>query len=114
MHHFEKLEVWRRSCRLVEEVYRTLRDTRDYAFRDQMIRSALSIPSNIAEGSERGSEPDFAKFLRYSKGSAAELRTQLAIAANLSIIEANQARELVAECKELSAMLEGLIRSLRH
>ena len=50
---FEDLEVWKKSCRLSVRIYRLLRDCRDYGLRDQMLRSAISIPSNIAEGSER-------------------------------------------------------------
>ena len=112
-HNFEKLEVWKRGCDLAVETYEALRDSREYAFKDQMVRSSLSVPSNIAEGSERGTEADFARFLRYSKGSSGELRTRAYVADRLGIIEAGRASRIIEETRELSAMIEGLIRSLR-
>src|SRR5688572_24987937 len=92
---FEDLEVWQKSCRLCEEVCQLLMTTPPpaWAFRDQMMRSALSIPSNIAEGSERDSPMDFGRFLRIAKGSSAELRTQLYLASRLEIIPAETAKD---------------------
>jgi len=110
---FEQLDVWKRSCRLAVEVSRSLAECRQYALRDQMQRAAISIPSNIAEGSERDSRPDYIRFLRIAKGSAAELRTQCYIAQRLELIEKPQTDEFTKECKEISAMLQGLIRSLQ-
>ena len=108
---FEKLEVWKRACRLAISVSRALSDSRHYALKDQMQRAAISIPSNIAEGSERDSRQDFIRFLRIAKGSAAELRTQSYIAKKLDLISKPDADQFVQETKELSAMLQGLIRS---
>ncbi|MGA2802085.1 MAG: four helix bundle protein [Verrucomicrobiota bacterium] len=108
---FEKLDVWKRACRLAVEVSRALRDSKQYALRDQMQRATISIPSNIAEGAERDSRQDFIRFLRIAKGSAAELRTQCYIAKKLELIAKTDADEFIQETKELSAMLQGLIRS---
>lgn len=108
---FEELEVWKRGCRLAVEVCQALEDCRDFGLRDQLQRSAVSVPSNIAEGCERDSPAEFVRFLRIAKGSAAELRTQLYIASRLGRIPEPQAALFVAEAKELSAMLYGLIRS---
>jgi len=108
---FEKLEVWKRACRLAVEVSLALRESKQYALRDQMQRAAISIPSNIAEGSERDSRPDFIRFLRIAKGSAAELRTQCYIAKRLELINQTNADEFIQETKELSAMIQGLVRS---
>ena len=113
-HHFEKLLVWQRSCQLAQDTYRAFKGSRDFAYRDQMVRSSLSIPSNIAEGSERGSKKEFIRFLRFSLGSAAELRTQAYIAGELTIISVAQAQHLVHEAKEIGAMIQGLIRSLKQ
>jgi len=93
-------------------VSRALRESKQYALRDQMQRAAISIPSNIAEGHERDSRPDFIRFLRIAKGSAAELRTQCYIAKKLELLTRAEADEFINEAKELSAMLQGLIRSL--
>ena len=84
-HSFEDLEVWKRACQLAVLVHETLKDTREFGLRDQMQRAAVSIPSNIAEGAERGGK-DFERFLRIARGSAAELRTQLYIARRIGIV----------------------------
>ena len=68
---FEDLEVWQKACKLAVRVYETLKECKDYGLRDQMTRAAVSIASNIAEGAERGSAPDFIRFLHIAKGSAA-------------------------------------------
>src|SRR4051812_7542454 len=81
---FEELEVWQRGCRLSVDLFRTFGTCKNFTLRDQIGRASLSIPCNIAEGSERGSTRDFAHFLNYSKGSCGELRTQLYIARSLN------------------------------
>jgi four helix bundle protein len=109
---FENLEVWKRSCRLAVEIYGLLRDCKEYVLRDQMSRAAISIASNIAEGAERGSKAEFIRFLNIAKGSAAELRTQVYIAAKIgTLIPEQNALELISELKELSNMIHGLIKS---
>jgi four helix bundle protein len=110
-HSFEELEVWKRACLLAVQLYEALQDCRHYALCDQMRRAAVSIPSNIAEGAERGGK-DFVRFLRVARGSAAELRTQCYIASRIGALPANRALILVAELKEISKMLTGLARSL--
>jgi len=105
---FEDLEVWQRGCRLSVAIFQSFESCKFFTLRDQIQRSGLSIPSNIAEGAERGSAKDFAHFLNFSKGSCGELRTQLYIARKLKVIEKSGSAGLVAETKEISAMLEGL------
>ena len=109
---FEDLEVWQRGCRLSVAIFQTFEDCKFFTLRDQIQRSGLSIPSNIAEGAERGSAKDFAHFLNFSKGSCGELRTQLYIARKLQVVEKSDFEGLVAETKEISKMLEGLRRSI--
>ena len=111
-HSFEQLEVWKRSCRLASEVLKEMQNCKEYSVKDQIIRSALSVPSNIAEGAERNSKREFKQFLRYAKGSAAELRTQLYISLELKVINPEQLKGFVQEIKEISAMLHGLEASL--
>jgi len=72
------------------------------------------VPSNIAEGQERDTTPDFLRFLRIAKGSNGELRTQLYIARELGIIDESAGKELVQESREISKMLQGLIQSLKR
>jgi len=115
---FEDLEVWKRGCQLAVDVYVANHASRDFGMKDQMQRSAVSIPSNIAEGCERDSTPDFIKFLRYSKGSCGELRTQLYISERvcrkLNLPPLDGSREMIAETREISKMLQGLINSLKR
>ncbi len=115
---FEDLEVWKRGCQLAVDVCVATRTLKEYGLKDQMQRSAISIPSNIAEGCERDSTPEFIKFLRYSKGSCGELRTQLYIAdrvrKKLDQSPLENSREMISETKELSKMLQGLINSLNR
>jgi four helix bundle protein len=109
---FEDLEVWQRGCRLTVEVFQAFAACKNFSFRDQVQRAALSVPSNVAEGSERGSTKDFAHFLNIAKGSCGELRTQLYIARRLELLRKPTFDALIRESKELSAMLEGLRRSM--
>ena len=109
---FEDLEVWQRGCRLTVEIFKAFANCKNFSFKDQIQRSALSVPSNVAEGSERGSGKDFAHFLNIAKGSCAELRTQLYIARKLELLGRPAFDALIKESKELSAMLEGLRRSI--
>ena len=112
MTSFEDLEVWKRSCDLAVQVCAAFRCCKDYGLRDQVSRSAVSVPSNIAEGAERLSRKEFAQFLGYAKGSAGELRTQIIIAARLGHISEQHSREWQRELREISAMILGIAKSL--
>src|SRR6184192_1352369 len=103
---FEDLEVWQRGCRLSVAVYNAFESCRRFSLKDQVERAGLSIPSNIAEGAERGSAKDFAHFLNFSKGSCGELRTQLYIARKLKLLNKPDFEAGGAETREISAMLE--------
>jgi four helix bundle protein len=109
---FEDLEVWQRGCRLTVNIFKAFQRCKGFTLKDQIQRAALSIPSNVAEGAERGSNKDFAHFLNIAKGSCGELRTQLYIARKLDFLDKTESEKLVSESKELSAMLEGLRRSV--
>lgn len=110
---FEDLEVWKRSARLSVEIYKALADMKDYGFKDQLCRSGLSVPSNIAEGMERESPKEFLQFLRFAKGSCGELWTQVYIGKEIGYIEKPIAQAWVQESKEISSMLVGLMKSIR-
>ena len=108
---FEDLEVWQRSRALAVQVCRAFKDCRDFGFRDQITRSAVSVPSNIAEGAERNTKPEFVQFLGYAKGSLAELRTQLTIARDLEYLSSSQAAGMLDEGEQLGRMLYRLAQS---
>jgi len=109
---FEKLVLWQRSQALAVRIYRSLGDCRDFGFRNQMTDAANSISNNIAEGAERLSRAEFKQFLGYAKGSAGETRSQTYTAADLSYLSPEEALAVRRELKEISRMINGLIRSL--
>lgn len=111
---FEDLDVWKRSDRLSANIYRELRELKDFDFKDQITRSGLSVPSNIAEGFERESEKQALIFLSYAKGSCGELRTQIYIGIEIEYINKQVGSQWINEANEISAMLSGLIKTKRR
>ncbi len=109
---FENLDVWQRACRQSVEIYKEFEHCRKYSLKDQIERAGLSVPSNIAEGSERNSQQDFQRFLNIALGSNGELRTQLYIAKKLDAISGETFSKMIVESKEISAMLRGLWQSI--
>ena len=110
---YRDLAVWRRSKALAIEVYRVTGTGslgKDWGLRDQMRRSAVSAPSNIAEGQSRGSSRDSVRFYYIARGSLAELSTQAEIAAAVGLVDVIVATTWQSECDELRSMLTRLIR----
>jgi len=110
----EDLNVWKDSINLVTRIYKLTKDfpkTELYGLTNQIRRSAVSIPSNIAEGSGRKSKKEYLQFLYVSLGSIAELDTQLLIASNLGYLTNEEIR---AELLTIKKMLIGLIHSLER
>ncbi len=89
-------------------IYRESASIKDYGFRDQLTRSALSIPSNIAEGYERDSSGEILQFLKIAKGSAGELRTQLLIGQQAGFLPNEKAESWADEAHQLGRMLGAL------
>ena len=108
---FEDLNVWKEGMRLTRSIYSSLKHCKDFSLRDQMQRSAVSIPSNIAEGFERKSNKEFIHYLYIAKGSCAELRTQLYLATELGIIEKQNGNEFIDTTLKISSMLYKLIET---
>ncbi|OCA78119.1 four helix bundle protein [Chryseobacterium contaminans] len=116
MANFKELLVWQKSIDFVTEIYRT-KETfpKDeiYGLISQIRRAAVSIPSNIAEGNSRRSKPDYLQFLKISRGSCAEVETQLIISKNLKFLNEEDYLKLNQEIIEIAKMLNGLINSLQ-
>ena len=110
---FEDLEVWKRAVRLSGELYKGMRDLRDYGFRDQLTRAGLSVASNIAEGMERESAADKARHLTIARSSCGEVRTQIHIGIDVGYIDQEIGHRWIKETQEISAMLVGLGRSIK-
>lgn len=112
---FEDMEIWKRSSRLVVELYKLTMSgnfEKDWGLRDQIRRSAVSIPSNIAEGFDRDSKAEFKRFLFIARGSCAELKTQLYITKALEYADKTNIESYIKECQELSSMIQGMINHL--
>jgi len=84
-----------------------------FGLTSQLRRSAVSIPSNIAEGQGRGSDKSFAVFFTQAQGSLYELETQIELARNLRMMSAEQAAQILTEASEIGRMIHGLLRALR-
>ncbi|WP_322845923.1 four helix bundle protein [Pseudomonas sp. B33.4] len=109
---FEKLVVWQRSKCLAVGIFREFARCGDFGFKDQITRSAMSVPSNIAEGMERRSCKEKVHFLWIAKASCGELRTQILIGRDIAYIAEPLAENWIMETRELSRMLGGLINKI--
>jgi four helix bundle protein len=110
---YRELVAWQKAMSLVTNVYsltKSLPPDERYGLSQQMRRSAVSIPSNIAEGQGRHATADFVRFLRVARGSLFELRTQAEICTNLQY--PGDWPQLLTDVDEVSRCLAGLIRSL--
>ncbi len=113
-HNFRELIIWKTSMTLVKEVYaltKNLPETEKFGFVSQMNRCALSIPSNIAEGSGRTSEKEFLHFLRIALSSSYELETQLILTLDIFNIDTT---EITLKVTELQNKIGAFIRKLNE
>jgi len=113
---FEELDVWKNAMALCKDVYDITNTTeikKDFALREQLRRSAISIPSNIAEGFERESNTQFIYFLIIAKGSCGELRTQLNLAHQLELLSKPVFIDLREKCSIISKQLSSFIKYLK-
>ena len=106
--NFESLDVWKRSARLSADIYKATIELRDFGFRDQLTRSSLSVPSNIAEGMSRESGKEQKRFLEIARSSLSEARTQIYIGIDIGYLGKELGAKWIAETKELHAMLNSL------
>ncbi len=111
---YETLDVWKRACALSVALFQGTRSCSDHVFRDQVTRSGLSVPSNIAEGYERDSPRERVQFLKVAKGSCGELRTQLMIGMRAGLLPESTGKAHLKETAELSKMLHGLLEYYRQ
>ncbi len=108
MHNFKNLKIWQKSRLLVKEVFLLTRDfpiEEKFGLVSQILRSAYSIPSNIAEGSGRTTNKEFARFLDIALGSAFELETQLILASDIDYLSENKLQEIQNLLQEIQKMI---------
>lgn len=108
----ETLDVWKMSARLSAEVYKAMAALKDFGFKDQITRSGLSIPSNIAEGMEKESGKDKVRFLNIAEGSISELITQIYIGIEIEYIESDIGKKWKNELEQISKMIKNLKKSI--
>jgi four helix bundle protein len=111
MHDYRRLEVWRRSHELALAIYRATTAYprhEGYGLTSQMRRAAASIPANLAEGSGRRSNADFARFIDYSIGSSTELEYEIHLSRDLGYLTDETSAALREELAEIRGMLSGL------
>ncbi len=112
---FEDIKVWGMAKELVAAVYRLSGEgkfSQDFGLRDQIRRASVSVMSNIAEGFERGSKKEFARFLRIAKGSSGEVRSQLYVALELGYVDSHEFSTMRARAEDVSRALSGFISYL--
>jgi four helix bundle protein len=115
--HYQQLLVWQKGMDLAVEVYRatdTFPKSETYRLCDQLRRSAISIPSNIAEGQGRSSTADFLKHLSYSRGSLFEMESQVILAFRLGYLCESSQKSLLTLAGEVGRMLNGLTGALER
>ncbi|WP_025864293.1 four helix bundle protein [Prolixibacter bellariivorans] len=112
VHRFEDLDIWKESkaCSLI--IYQHFQNTKDYGFRDQICRAAISVMNNIAEGFERDSDKEFQRFLKIAKGSAGEVRSMLSISVDLNYMSKEEAETIVNRYITLSSRISRFIQYL--
>lgn len=114
---FEDLRVWQKGISLVKQVYLVTKQgelSRDFGFRDQLRRAAVSIPTNIAEGFERRSRKEYVNFLNIAKGSAGEVRSLVRVALEIGYFDRPTYNELYNQALDLSRMLSSQIQAINR
>lgn len=114
---FRDLVAWQKGMAFVTEIYRatgSFPKTERYGLVDQLCRAAVSIPSDLAEGSGRLSKKEFLQMVARARGSSYEVQTQLEVSRNLGFLTSDAFEDLSAKARELSRLLNGLIKNLRH
>lgn len=117
MFNFENLDVWNEAIEFADIVYsltRNFPDTEKFGLTNQMRRAAVSISSNIAEGSSRSSRADFARFVEIAAGSLFEVVSESTVAKRQGFLSEDDYNKIYGGCEKQSRMLSGLRRSLRE
>jgi four helix bundle protein len=112
---YRDLTVWQRAMDLAHMIYALTKNfpkTEEYRLTGQMVRAAISIPANIAEGNARATRKDYAHFVSIARGSTAELSTFLMLAMRIEMTAKEEIATALEKCEEVGRMLTALHRSL--
>ena len=111
---FEDLRVWQNARILLNSVYDLMEDNKDFGFRDQIQRAAVSIMNNIAEGYESGTDAKYSNFLSIAKGSCSEVRSMLYVCLDRKYCNQEQFDSLKLQAIHISSQLYKLIEFLNN
>ena len=109
---FESLRVWQEARTFVNDIYAMMRDCKDFGFRDQIQRAAVSIMNNIAEGNESGSDAKYMNFLNIAKGSCSEVRSMLYLCEDFGFCTPREHKELHEKAQGIASSLRKLMEYL--
>ncbi len=109
---FEDIIAWQKAQNIAVDIYNSFKDSKDWDFRNQICRAAVSISNNIAEGFDRSSNLDFRRFLFISLASCSEVKSMLFLATRLGYLDETKSQKLIFQCVENSKIINGLIKSL--
>ncbi|OGE82703.1 MAG: hypothetical protein A3B23_03345 [Candidatus Colwellbacteria bacterium RIFCSPLOWO2_01_FULL_48_10] len=110
---FEDLICWQKARELTKRVYVALKDCKDFGFRDQIQRAAVSVLSNIAEGFERGTKQEFLNYLYIAKGSAGEVRAQLYVALDVGYLNIETFKNLNSLAVDCSRLIQSFAEKVK-
>ncbi len=111
---FEDLLIWQEARSLSQDIYKSFESIRDFGFKDQIQRAAVSVMNNIAEGFERQSDIEFKRFLYIAKASAGEVRSMLYLAYDLNYINKVNFNNLIDKSRKLSGSIGNFIKYLKR
>lgn len=115
-HNFKNLDVWKLARELCKEIYESTNSfpmEEKFSLTSQIRRCAVSIPSNIAEGTSRTSDKDFSRFLDMALGSCFELETQIILSVDLGFLENERGCNLQSKVQKVQKMLQGLYNKIQ-
>ena len=110
----ENLFIWNESRKVVNSIYFIMQNCRDYGFRDQIQRAAVSIMNNIAEGFESGTDAKFIYFLNIAKGSCSEVNSMLYLCEDFRYCSPDERMKIQLQIKQISIGIRKLVGSLRR
>lgn len=109
---FENLYIWNESRALINSIYKIMRNSKDYGFKDQIQRAAVSIMNNIAEGYESGTDAKFINFLNIARGSRGEVRSMLYLCEDLGLCSSADREALQSQIRKITSGIVNLSNSL--
>lgn len=110
--NFENLFIWQESRVLIRSIYKMMETCRDFGFKDQIQRAAVSIMNNIAEGFESGSDAKFLNFLNISRGSCGEVRSMLYLCEDLGLCTKDEREQLQTQLRKITSGIVKLAETL--